>query len=198
MAAEATTGVQYSFGCELLDPITNTLRPFNIAMWPFDASIEVYDPTNRRTILKRCRPRETISVDDFFLGNTITVMSRPYVVRKFLSAETEARFTTKRATSLCVIKPCNTSHAGTLIDELLSGGFDVGAMRMVRLSKEEAEEFYSDRRRRSTFAAEVEFLAADAVIAVVVSAADAVSKLHGWAGPADPADAAEALPGSIR
>ncbi|KAA0168462.1 hypothetical protein FNF27_00903 [Cafeteria roenbergensis] len=198
MAAEATSGGQYSFGCELLDPITNTLRPYNIAMWPFDASVEVYDPTSRRTILKRCRPRESISVDDFFLGNTITVMSRPYVVRKYLSAETEARFATKRATSLCVIKPCSTGHAGTLVDELLTSGFDIGAVRMVRLSKAEAEEFYRERRHRPSFVQEVEFLAADAVIAVVVSAEDAVSKLQGWAGPANPADAAEALPGSIR
>jgi len=188
----------FSFGCDLLDPVTNALKRYNLAMWPLDASVEVYDPTVRRTVLKRCRPREAVTVDDFFLGNTVTIMARPFVVREYLGEVTRARFASKRATSMCVIKPDALAHMGTLMDELLSAGFDIGAARMVRLSREEAEEFYSPEGKRDTFDARAALLCADAVLAISVSAEDAVSRLQGWAGPADPAAAREALPDSIR
>jgi nucleoside diphosphate kinase len=189
---------EYAFGCEFLDPITNNLRQFNIAVWEKDASVEVYDPKVQRTVLKRCVPFETVGIDDFVINNTVTVMGRSYLIKSYLSAATRARFTTLRENAICLVKPDALPHMGTLVTELLDSGFDIGAMKLCKLSAEEAAEFLESKRGTATFAESVRFLASDAVLAVLVTAENAVSKLQGVAGPANPADAAEALPDSIR
>lgn len=202
-SASAATAVppgegEFAFGCEFLDPITNNLRVFNVAVWEKDASVEVYDPKARRTVLKRCVPFESVRVDDFVINNTVTVMGRSYLVKSYLNAATRARFTTVRETSICLIKPDGLPHMGSLVTELLDSGFDIGAMKLCKLSHDEAGEFLESKRGSSTYAESVRFLCSDAVLALLVTAENAVSKLQGVAGPADPADATEALPDSIR
>lgn len=198
-AAMVTPGErQFAFGCEFLDPISSTLRRFSVAVWEKDGTVEVYDPKARRTFLKRCEPLESVAVDDFFIGNTVTVMSRPYLVKEYLNAVTKERFSKERATSICLIKPDGLPHVGRVMDELYDAGFAIGAVRMVRLSEEEAGIFYETRKGKPGHAESVRLLSSDAVVALVVGAENAVSKLQGLAGPADPRDAKEALPTSIR
>jgi nucleoside-diphosphate kinase len=188
----------FAFKAEFLDPVSSILHTYHIAVFEKDGTVEVFDPKARRTVLKRCKPKEGVTVDDFFVGNTVTVMSRAYLVKQYLNSVTHSRFSTARGTSCVVVKPDGLKHMGSILDEVMSAGFDIGAMRLVKLSRREAEEFYETATKHPHHAAMVDHLCSDAILACIVSAGDVVSRLHGFAGPADPSVASETSPASIR
>ena len=99
--------------------------------------------------------------------------------------------------TLAIIKPDAVAggHAGKIIDRILSEGFAIRAMKLVRLSKREAEGFYTVHRERPFFGELTEFMSSAPCIPLVLERADAVAKWREVIGATNPADATE---GTIR
>ena len=99
--------------------------------------------------------------------------------------------------TLAIIKPdaVASGKAGNIIAHLEKEGFTVLAMRMTRLSREQAGEFYGVHRERPFYPELVEFMTSGAAIPIALERADAVSKLREVIGSTDPAEAAE---GTVR
>lgn len=198
MAAATLPGEEvYAFRGEYLDP-SNMLKSLHIAWHAKDSTVEIYDPHARRVFLKRTIPAESISIDDFAIGNTVTIMSRAYKIVEFLNAVTRARFSTLRTTTIAVIKPDGLAHMGRLLTMLQEAGFAITNATLIKLDLSEAEHFYEPIRAGTDFAARAAHLSRDAVLAVALAAENCVARLHAVAGPADPADALDAAPTSIR
>jgi nucleoside-diphosphate kinase len=99
--------------------------------------------------------------------------------------------------TLCIIKPDAVSQgqAGETISILEKDGFRIRAMRMLRLTREQAEGFYAVHREKGFFPGLVEFMTEGPVIVMALEREDAIRKLREVMGATDPANAAE---GTIR
>ena len=99
--------------------------------------------------------------------------------------------------TLAIIKPdaVQNGHAGKILDRILSEGFAVRAMKLVTLSKAEAEGFYAVHRERPFFGELTDFMSSGPCIPLVLDRDDAVAKWREVIGATNPADADE---GTIR
>jgi nucleoside-diphosphate kinase len=99
--------------------------------------------------------------------------------------------------TLAIIKPdaVGAGKAGKVLAHLETAGFEVKALRLLSLSREQAGAFYAVHRERPFYEELVEFMTSGPVIPMVLEADDAVAKLREAIGATDPAEAA---PGTVR
>lgn len=100
-------------------------------------------------------------------------------------------------TTLCLIKPDATRRklAGTILSRLEAEGFEVVAMRKLRLSQTTAEAFYAVHRQQSFFPELVDFMTSGPIFALALRRNEAIAHLREVIGATDPSEAA---PGTIR
>ncbi|MCW3127186.1 MAG: nucleoside-diphosphate kinase [Bacteroidetes bacterium] len=99
--------------------------------------------------------------------------------------------------TLTMIKPdaVAAGHSGKIIDLIIQSGFKVQAMKLSRLSKEKAEEFYSVHKERGFFGDLIKFMTEGPVIAAILEKENAVEDFRKLIGATNPANAAD---GTIR
>jgi len=99
--------------------------------------------------------------------------------------------------TLAIIKPdaVASGKAGKVLAHLEEAGFRVRAMRMARLTRDQAGEFYAVHRERPFYGELVEFMTSGTCVPLVLEADDAVARLRDVIGATDPAEAAE---GTVR
>jgi nucleoside-diphosphate kinase len=99
--------------------------------------------------------------------------------------------------TLSIIKPDGVGKglAGEVIKRMEKAGIRISAMKMVRLTTEQARMFYAVHRERPFYASLVEFMTSGPIIAMVLEAEDVIKKNRELMGATNPKDAA---PGTIR
>ena len=88
-----------------------------------------------------------------------------------------------------------TGKAGAILAHIEKSGFGIRAMRMVRLTRTEAEAFYAVHRERPFYGELVEFMSSGPLVALVLEGLEAVGAWRTAIGATDPSEAAE---GTIR
>jgi nucleoside-diphosphate kinase len=93
--------------------------------------------------------------------------------------------------TLAIIKPdaVKARHAGKIIQRIEEAGFTIRAMRLLNLSKKEAEGFYAVHRERPFFASLTSFMSSGPAIVMALEAPDAIRKWRALMGATDPAKA---------
>ena len=104
---------------------------------------------------------------------------------------------TKGNYTLTIIKPdaFASGKAGKIIAHLEDGGFKVRAARVMKLSKEQAGEFYAVHRERPFYGSLVSFMTSGTCMPMILEKAGAVAALREAIGATDPA---EAKAGTVR
>ena len=99
--------------------------------------------------------------------------------------------------TLAIIKPDAVARGvvGAILHRIEDAGFRIRAMRMLRLSKREAEGFYAVHRERPFFQSLTEFMSSGPVVVIALEAEDAIAKWRTLMGATDPA---KADPGTLR
>lgn len=99
--------------------------------------------------------------------------------------------------TLAIIKPdaVASGKAGLILAHLEGAGFTVRALRLTRLSKEQAGAFYAVHKERPFYGELVEFMTSGPCMPMILEADNAVTKLRDTIGATDPAEAAE---GTVR
>ena len=99
--------------------------------------------------------------------------------------------------TLAIVKPDAVRRGliGEVIGRFEQGRLAVRALRMVHLTKGEAEGFYAVHRGRPFFDSLVSFMASGPVVVMVLEGAEAVARARKIMGATDPA---QAEPGTIR
>ena len=99
--------------------------------------------------------------------------------------------------TLTIIKPdaFNSGKSGQIIAHLEKAGFKVIASRVMRLTEEQAGEFYGVHRERPFFTPLVRFMTSGKCMPIVLERTDAVAALRKTIGATDPS---EAEPGTVR
>ena len=90
-----------------------------------------------------------------------------------------------------ILKPdtVKAGNAGLIIDRLIKEGFRICAMKMVHLTRTQAEGFYYVHRERPFFPSLVEFMSEGPIVPMVLEAENAIEKLRKVMGATDPAKA---------
>lgn len=99
--------------------------------------------------------------------------------------------------TLAILKPdcVAKGQIGEVISRIQKANFKIIAMRMVKLTKEAASEFYAVHRGKSFYNDLVEFMTSGASVVMVLEKANAVEDFRKLIGATDPK---EAEPGTIR
>ena len=94
--------------------------------------------------------------------------------------------------TLTIIKPdaFGAAKAGNIVALLEAKGFRVKAARVMRLTTQQAGEFYAVHRERPFYGELVDFMTSGACMPMVLEKADAVTALRDAIGATDPAEAA--------
>jgi nucleoside-diphosphate kinase len=94
--------------------------------------------------------------------------------------------------TLAIIKPDAVRNrvTGRILAHIESAGFTIRAMRMVQLSKAEAQGFYYVHRERPFFAGLTDFMSSGPSVVLCLEAPDAIRKWRDLMGATDPAKAA--------
>ena len=93
--------------------------------------------------------------------------------------------------TLAIIKPDAVERrlAGKIIQRIEAEGFQIRAMKRVRLSRTDAEGFYAVHRERPFFGSLTAFMSSGPAIVMVLEAPDAIRKWRTLMGATDPAKA---------
>jgi nucleoside-diphosphate kinase len=99
--------------------------------------------------------------------------------------------------TFAMIKPdaFEAGKTGRILAQIEQSGYAIRAMRLVRLTRIEAEAFYEVHRGRPFYEELVSFMSSGRAVAMVLEKADAVVAWRATIGATDPAEAAD---GTIR
>jgi nucleoside-diphosphate kinase len=96
-----------------------------------------------------------------------------------------------------MLKPdaIQNGYIGAILEKINSAGFRIVAMKMTRLTKSDAEAFYSVHAERPFFRELVEYMTSGSIISAILEKDNAVDDFRTLIGATDPSEAAE---GTIR
>jgi nucleoside-diphosphate kinase len=96
-----------------------------------------------------------------------------------------------------IIKPnaVRTGKTGPILAMINEGGFEIAAMRMVKLTFPQAESFYAVHKGKPFFDSLIEFMTSGPVVVMILRHENAVDQFRKLIGATDPA---KAEPGTIR
>jgi nucleoside-diphosphate kinase len=99
--------------------------------------------------------------------------------------------------TLAIIKPdgVRKNLVGEIIRRIQEAGFSIRAMKMIRMSKAEAEGFYAVHKGRPFFEELTTFMSSGACVPIVLEKENAIADYRALIGATNPAEAAE---GTIR
>jgi nucleoside-diphosphate kinase len=96
-----------------------------------------------------------------------------------------------------IIKPnaVRTGKTGPILAKINEAGFEIVALKMVRLTSEQAESFYEVHKGKPFYESLVEFMSSGPVAVMILKHENAVEEFRRIIGATDPA---KAEPGTIR
>ena len=99
--------------------------------------------------------------------------------------------------TFAIIKPnaVRTGKTGPILAMINEGGFDIAAMRMVKMTLPQAESFYSVHKGKPFFNSLIEFMISGPVVVMILRHENAVDEFRKLIGATDPS---KAEPGTIR
>ncbi len=102
--------------------------------------------------------------------------------------------------TLIIIKPdaVQKGAVGKILDRFIGEGFRIKALKMLRLTRQQAEQFYIVHRERPFYGELVEFMTSGEVVAAVLEGDEAISRVREIIGPTDSEEARKVAPDSIR
>ena len=103
----------------------------------------------------------------------------------------------KKERTLSIIKPDATikNYIGAILSRFEKGGLKIIGIKMLHLSRKQAEKFYGVHQERPFFNDLVNFMISGPVVISVLEGEDAINKNRDLMGSTNPA---EAMPGTIR
>lgn len=99
--------------------------------------------------------------------------------------------------TLAIVKPDAVKKGviGDVLNRIEKDGLTIKTMKMIQLTRDQAEEFYAEHKGTDFFEGLIDFMTSAPVVPVVVEGDDAIKRLRTLMGETDPEEAA---PGTIR
>ncbi|MDI1233574.1 MAG: nucleoside-diphosphate kinase [bacterium] len=103
--------------------------------------------------------------------------------------------TTNRTFTMVKPDAVANGYTGKIIDDIITAGFKIKAMKYIHLTKAQAEGFYAVHAERSFFGELVAFMCSGPIVAAILEKDNAVEDFRKLIGATNPANAEE---GTIR
>jgi nucleoside-diphosphate kinase len=99
--------------------------------------------------------------------------------------------------TLSIVKPdgVRKNLVGEVVGRFEKNGLRVAALKMIRMSRDEARGFYIVHKERPFYESLTDFMSEGPIVVMVLEGEDAISKVRGIMGATNPKEAA---PGTIR
>lgn len=99
--------------------------------------------------------------------------------------------------TLSIIKPdaVSDNHIGEIIARFEKDGLRIGAMKMIQLNKQQAQDFYAVHKDKPFYPELVNFMTSGPIVVMVLEGQNAIARNRVIMGATDPA---KAPPGTIR
>lgn len=96
-----------------------------------------------------------------------------------------------------MLKPdaIENGYMGKIIDMIIGAGYEIKAMKLTRLTEDQAKKFYEVHAERPFYGELVEYMTSGPIVAAILEKENAVADFRALIGATDPAEAAE---GTIR
>src|SRR5256885_11069461 len=93
--------------------------------------------------------------------------------------------------TFAIIKPdaVRAGYTGKIVDRIIAGGFRIRAMKLLHLTRAQAEGFYAVHRERPFFSGLTEFMSSAPCVVMVLEKDGAVKAWRDLMGATDPAKA---------
>ncbi|XP_056133469.1 nucleoside diphosphate kinase 7 isoform X2 [Lampris incognitus] len=188
---------RYAFLAEWYDPCATLLRRFQLLYYPEDGSVEMFDVKNRRIFLRRTKCNE-LHQEDLFVGSRVNVFSRHLNLIEYGDQYTANKLGSKKERTLAMIKPDAITKIGDILEMLYSVNLMVTRAKMVKLTWDQAADFYLEHQSKPFFNNLVQFVSSGPVIALELMGEEAISVWRGLLGPTDSAVAQWEAQQSVR
>lgn len=194
----STHDIRYSFIVDWYDAQASLIRQYQFLYYPKDNSVEMYDVKNKKKFFSRSRI-EQISLKQLFLGNRINVCSRQLEVVEYGDDYTRKMLSECQEQTLALVKPDAINSSGEIIEQLeRTTGLRVSEVRMVRLTRRNAETFYAEHAGKDFFPGLVNHMTSGPVMALSLIGDNAVKVWRDLLGPTNPIMAKQEAPNSLR
>ena len=99
--------------------------------------------------------------------------------------------------TFAIIKPdaVRNGYSGKIIDRIINSNFKILGLKLIRMTKSQAEGFYEIHKDKPFFSELTEFMSSGKCVVIALKKEDAVNKWRELIGATDPAEADE---GTIR
>ncbi len=118
-----------------------------------------------------------------------------YLCADFLNVQNQYQMSGNRTFTMLKPDAIENGHMGKIIDMIINAGFEIKAMKLTRLSEDQAKKFYEVHSERPFYGELVEYMTSGPIIAAILEKDNAVADFRALIGATDPAEAAE---GTIR
>merc|ERR1719235_1555779 len=118
-----------------------------------------------------------IQSEDLYLGAILNVYSRQVKIVEYADVFTRNELEGKKSRTLALVKPDAYQHLGKIIAEIYKMHFIISQIRMVKMTKADAEEFFAAEKDQPYFADLVAHMTSDVVTALEVVGDSAI---HAW------------------
>lgn len=156
---------RYAFSAEWLDSIASLVRKYTVCFFPEDNSVQMIDTKTSRMFLRRTVVPNTLN--EFFLGNSVNICGRQLKIVDYADNKTRKELGSKLERTLLMVKPDCVHIAGNIM-EAIGEKLKIACVRMARLNREEAKEFYAEHAGREFYDGLCDFMSSGNVVALEV------------------------------
>lgn len=160
------------FVAEWFDNQAQLVRNYYLTFFDNDGTIEIYDIKNKRIFLKKTEVA-TVNKTCLFIGSVLTVFGRQFKIIEFGDAFTKKKFDFTKGKTFAMIKPDAYTNIGKILD-IVEQHFRISKIKMVKFTKEIAEEFYAEHKGKPFFEELVNFICSDLAVGLELVCDDAI------------------------
>uniref|UniRef100_A0A1I8GRI3 Nucleoside diphosphate kinase n=1 Tax=Macrostomum lignano TaxID=282301 RepID=A0A1I8GRI3_9PLAT len=139
---------RFALIAEWFDPQAAIVRRYQLLYYTADNTVEMFDLKNRRSFLRRTTV-DNLKLADLFIGNTVNVLSRQLTFTDYGDDFTKRRLGQRTERTCALVKPAAFAKAGAILEAAQAAGLSVANLRMGRLDRSEALEFYREHEGKS-------------------------------------------------
>ena len=143
--------------------------------------------------------QSSISLSDLALHSKVTILSRQLTIIDYADEKTKQYYLTENCQStLAIIKPDAYANMGSILSVSTDHRLKIKEMKMFKLDRNDAEEFYREHRGKAFFQRLIDYMISDVILVIEFVGVDAVKKWRSLVGPTDSTEANRSAHGSIR
>ena len=163
------------FNLDWYDEQAAIVRKYMLYYHPVQNQIEMYDIKNQRIFLKKMEV-PGVSLEDFYIGSKVTILSRVMKVTDYSDARTANHFNQSRTHTFAMIKPHAYQHFGKILEAVTAAGFSISKLKMSKFTPQTCAQFYAEHVGKPFYPNLESAMCSDVCIGMELVACDAVNK----------------------